>query len=82
MFNLTDYIPQIKEVASANGVSVEDAMEMFVVNLITMKNHYKGCEQLNFHVLGQQWNSLTSDTKVQQKRDVETMFTRKRSREV
>ena len=77
MFNLEEYIPRIKEMATANNCTVEDALEMFVVNLITMKNHYKGCADLNFHVLGQQWNSLTSDNKVLQKSVVEKALTKK-----
>lgn len=68
-FNLVNYTPHIVQLAKVADVSVEKALNYFIVNLTTMKEHYEGCPELNYHVLGQQWNSLLSPEKVAQKRE-------------
>lgn len=69
-FQLQNYIREINAMAQENKVSTEEAVDMFVTNLVTMKPHYPGADNLNFHALGQQWNSLLSKQKVAQKAEV------------
>lgn len=67
-FNLINHTHNILKLAEANeGMSVEAALQCFMANLTTMKEHYKGCPDLNYHELGQQWNKLLSKEKVAQK---------------
>lgn len=67
-FNLVNHTHDILKVAAANdGMSPEVALQCFIANLTTMKEHYKGCPELNYHELGQQWNKLLSKEKVTQK---------------
>lgn len=67
-FNLVNHTHNILKMSTVNeGMSPEEAMQCFIVNLTTMKEHTKGCPDLNFHELGQQWNKLLSKEKVAQK---------------
>lgn len=69
-FQLSDYTAHIKKIADAGNLSVETATQRFIANLTTMKEHYPGASELNYHQLGQQWNKLRSPEKVAQKADV------------
>lgn len=67
-FNLVEHTNHILRIADANnGMTAEVALQCFIANLTTMKEHYKGCSELNYHELGQQWNKLLSKEKVAQK---------------
>ena len=67
-FNLVNHTTNILKIAAANeGMTIEVALQCFIANLTTMREHYKGCPDLNYHVLGQQWNKLLSKEKVVQK---------------
>lgn len=67
-FNLVNYTHNIMKMAAANdNMTPEVAAQCFIANLTTMKEHYKGCPELNYHELGQQWNKLLSKEKVAQK---------------
>ena len=67
-FNLVNYTTHILKIAAnTEGMSAEVALQCFIANLTTMKEHYKGCPELNYHELGQQWNKLLSKEKVAQK---------------
>lgn len=67
-FNLVNYTTHILKIAAANtNMTVEVALQCFIANLTTMKEHYVGCPELNYHELGQQWNKLLSKEKVAQK---------------
>ena len=67
-FNLVNHTTNILKIAAANeNMPIETALQYFIVNLNTMKDHYKGCPELNYHELGQQWNKLLSKEKVAQK---------------
>ena len=67
-FNLVNYTNYILKLAAANkDMTVEVALQCFIANLTTMKEHYEGCPDLNYHELGQQCNKLLSKEKVAQK---------------
>lgn len=67
-FNLVEHTNHIMQIAAANkNMTLEVALQCFIVNLTTMKEHYEGCPELNYHELGQQWNKLLSKEKVAQK---------------
>lgn len=70
MFNLLDYQKEIKSIASSNNCTNAQAVELFIVNLTVMKEQYSGASQLNFHTLGQQWNSLGYKQKKDQKKEL------------
>lgn len=76
-FTLKDYIPEIVSIASANEVGASDAIEMFVVNLNTFGNHYKGAENLNMRELGQAWSKLSYKVRNKQRRDVLPLVAKK-----
>ena len=67
-FSLINHTTHILKIAAANeNMTVEVALQCFIANLTTMKEHYKGCPELNYHELGQQRNKLLSKEKVAQK---------------
>lgn len=67
-FSLVNHTTSILKIAAANeDMPIEVALQYFIANLSTMKEHYKGCPELNYHELGQQWNKLLSKEKVAQK---------------
>lgn len=67
-FNLVNHTHDILKMAAANeNMNPEAALQCFIANLTTMKEHYIGCPDLNYHELGQQWNKLLSKEKVAQK---------------
>lgn len=67
-FNLVNHTHHILKLANVNeGMTPEVALQCFIANLTTMKEHYIGCPDLNYHELGQQWNKLLSKEKVAQK---------------
>ena len=68
-FDLCNYLSSIRMVAQENHATPEQAVQMFVENLAIMREWYKGAPTLNYHELGQQWNKLLSQDKVDQKRD-------------
>lgn len=68
MFNLTDYEKDIRTGATSAKVAPEEAMNQFIYNLVIMRDHYKIFpSEIDFRVLGQQWNRLSSDTRNNQK---------------
>ena len=75
-FQIQDYTQEIKSIASANGCTVEVALNYFLTNLTVMHEHYAGASELNYHQLGQDWNKLTSREKVAQKRDALSALTK------
>ena len=66
-FQLSAYTTHVLRIADTQKCTVEVALQCFIANLTTMKEHYKGCPELNYHELGQQWNKLLSKEKVAQK---------------
>ena len=76
-FNLQDYIPQIVEIAEANKMGAAGAVEAFVVNLNAMKDHYKGATDINYRLLGQQWNRLSYKIRNKQRIDVVPLVAKK-----
>ena len=75
-FNLVDHTMDIQKMATVNNCDREKAMGMFIANLAIMREHYKGASHLNFHALGQQWNSLTGDERNKQKEEVRSRLKR------
>ena len=66
-FHLTDHIRDVQEIATANKCTTDVALQLFVANLATMKEHYKGASSINYAQLGQKWNALTSNERNEQK---------------
>lgn len=66
-FQLSNYTHQILKIADEQKCSVDVALQCFIANLTTMKEHYTGAVDLNYHQIGQQWNKLLSREKVAQK---------------
>ena len=66
-FNLNDYTAHVLRIADIQKCTVDVALQCFVANLTTMKEHYEGASDLNYHELGQRWNKLLSRDKVAQK---------------
>lgn len=75
-FQLSTYTPNILRLADAHKVTVEVALQCFIANLTTMKEHYEGSGDLNFHELGQQWNKLLSKEKVAQKAETKARLSK------
>lgn len=67
MFALANYEREIRNYATKNGVSVEEAANRFIYNLVVMRPHFEFSDEVDFRRLGQQWNSLVSDVRNQQK---------------
>lgn len=78
-FDLVNYTRNILDIASSNSCSEETALMLFIQNLSTMCEHHKGAVGVDYRKLGQRWNSLTSNEKVAQKREVLSRLTRRAS---
>lgn len=67
-FNLANYKSDIEAISAQHNVPMDKAVNMFVLNLNVMREHFKGASPAtNFHTLGQQWSSLPSATRRAQK---------------
>lgn len=75
-FQLSTYTPHILQIAEEQKVDVDTALQYFIVNLTTMREHHKGAKELNFHELGQQWNKLLSKEKVAQKAETQARLSK------
>ena len=77
MFSLTNYEKEIRSGATKASISNEEALKQFVINLNVMRPHFDIFPgDINFRALGQQWNSLTSDTRNSQKTNLLNIFSR------
>ena len=76
-FELKEFVPQIVRIAEVNKCDASEAVEKFVTNLITMRSHFSGAEELNFHTLGQKWNALSYKVRNKQKAEVVPLVTKK-----
>ena len=75
-FRLSDYCSEMQKIASENKCTLEVAMQLMIANLATMKEHYKGASNLNYHELGQSWNSLKGDERNAQKEEARVRLAR------
>lgn len=75
-FQLNNYTHQILRIADRQGCTTDVALQCFIANLTTMKEHYEGADGLNYHELGQQWNKLLSKEKVAQKAETRARLTK------
>lgn len=66
-FNLANYEPEIRAMASYHNVTPAQGLSMFLTNLNAINDINMGCPDLNFRDLGQQWSDLRSDEKVAQR---------------
>lgn len=74
-FNLANYKEDILGVAKEHSVSAIEGLHLFVQNLVTMSEHYGGAScDINYHSLGQKWNSMLSTEKVKQKDSMISML--------
>lgn len=78
-FQLSMYTSQILRIADENKCTNDVALQYFITNLTTMKEHYTGASELNYHEIGQQWNKLLSKEKVAQKAETKTRLMKYRT---
>ena len=76
-FELKTYAPQMVHMAETYKLDAQAAVERFVTNLTTMSDFYPGAEDLNFRVLGQQWNKLGYKVRNSQKAEVVEVVSKK-----
>lgn len=77
MFNLADYEREIREGATKAGVTPVTALEQFIYNLAIMRPHYDIFgNTINFRTLGQKWNTLSSDIRNMQKREMVSILSK------
>lgn len=76
-FKLTDYLDEARAISENNGCTVTAAVDRMVVNLNTFNEYHKGTGKLNYHVLGQQWGTLTAPQKVAQKQEAKDKIARR-----
>lgn len=80
MFNLANYEREIRNGATKAGISDKEALSKFIYNLAVMRPHFTIFDSaLDFRVMGQEWNALSSDTRNAQKQAVFSKPTRVRS---
>lgn len=66
-FNLQNYQDEIQAIAKEQACTLTVAVDKFILNLTTFNEYERGTGTLNYHVLGHQWGSLSSDQKIEQK---------------
>lgn len=67
MFQLIDYLPEIRAIAEKNGCTKTAAVDRMILNLNTFNEYNEGTKTLNYHIIGHQWGALTAAQKVEQK---------------
>lgn len=68
MFQLTEYIKEIRKGATSAEVAPEEALDRFLCNLALMNERFDGFDtKLNFRKMGQAWNALPSSERVAQR---------------
>lgn len=78
MFKLHNFEREITEYANKSKASLKDALDSFIYNLAVMKPHFEGFgDTVDFRSLGQQWNKLSSDERVKQKKEMLSLLTEK-----
>lgn len=78
-FQLSAYTTHILRIADAQKCAIDVALQCFIANLTTMKEHYEGAPELNYHEIGQQWNKLLSKEKVAQKAETKARLSKYRT---
>lgn len=81
MFNLKDYVKEIRSMAEACKCTPEAAVDNFIVNLATFRNHYPGADELNFSELGQAWSKLLFTERNKQREETKQAVRNGRTRE-
>lgn len=67
MFNLTDYLDEIRAISERNNCTRTAAVDRMVINLNTFNEYNKGTGTLNYHQIGHEWGALPTAEKVTQK---------------
>lgn len=75
-FNLTDYLDEIRTISKNCGCTVTTAVDRMCVNLDTFNEYNKGTGTLNYHILSNQWGSLTAAQKVAQKKEAKELVSK------
>ncbi len=75
-FKLTDYLDEIRAIASRNGCTLTAAVDRMIINLNTFNEYNVGTGTLNYHILGHYWGALTSASKISQKKDAKMRLTK------
>ena len=70
MFTLANYEKEVRNYMNTKDLEPAKAVEHLVVNLRVMKDFYPISSGMNFKILGQEWNSLPSDDRIKQQRDL------------
>lgn len=74
MFQLKDYLPEIRAIAEKNGCTKTAAVDRMICNLNTFNEYNQGTRTLNYHVIGHQWGALPAAQKVEQKREAKKLI--------
>lgn len=70
MFTLANYEKEVRNYMNTKDLEPAKAVEHLVVNLRVMKDFYPISSEMNFRTLGQEWNSLPSNDRIKQQRDL------------
>lgn len=73
MFQLKDYLPEIRAIAEKNGCTKTAAVDRMILNLNTFNEYNVGTRTLNYHSIGHQWGALTAAQKVAQKQEAKRL---------
>ena len=73
--SLMSYEQVIRNYAIKQSCTPAVALTHFMVNLAVMRDHYKGFPaSINFREIGQQWHDMSSDQRIHQRNDLQTML--------
>lgn len=75
-FNLSKYETELRAYMSRTDKTPEQVVSDFITNLAVMKEQYPFSDNLNFHTIGQAWNRLMSDIRIQQRQEAVAMLQR------
>lgn len=67
-FKLQEHATAIRGIAKRHECGAAEAVEKFIINLNTFSEHYPGAPEVDYRILGQQWNALSYKDKNKQKR--------------
>ena len=80
MFQLSDYLPEIRAIAEKKKCTEIEAVDCMIVNLNTFNEYHVGTGTLSYRQLGHEWGDLTSAQKVAQNKEAKQLLQMKKGK--
>lgn len=73
-FELKNYLPEMREISKNSGCTLTAAVDRMIENLRTFREYHRGTGTLNYHVLSNQWGTLSCTEQNAQKLEAKKLI--------